>query len=326
MKPLSTSQVKQIAGRAGRYGLLHSSSPESEHSTPDASSPGGFVTALYQPDLPFIGQALSAPIQPLCYARLGIRLETFTALIHALPARASTFTVFEAHVYIGCIGDNYRYAMPSHEELEAMCELVDRQSQSRGPTDGKAMEFHRRELEKTHPWRDWTIEERSLLCLAPVPWRDRQFLMIMRRFVEMYRQSLQVDLSAAIQGQGFMEAVEGMESHEAASDWRKKSSKRPLKQGTEEIGKFNQPTLILLETFHKIIALYIWMSYRNPASWVKRDEVIKLKLRVERALERCLEGLSREVVDYSIFDVPQVEESGGKWRRARPSQGFAGAE
>jgi ATP-dependent RNA helicase SUPV3L1/SUV3 len=299
MRALSTSQVKQIAGRAGRYGLLHDPSPEFKHGAPNTSSPGGSVTTLHQSDLPFIGEALSAPIQPLCYARLGIRLETFTALVHTLPAGAPTFTVYEAHIYAGCIGDNYRYAMPNHEELEGMCELVD--GQVKAPTGGEV------DLEKT---RSLTIDERSLLCLAPIPWRDPHSNKTMKRLLEMYRKSLKVDLSAAVQGQGFMEAVEGIESHEAAPDEQKNPKRRQPKKGMGAVGNFNQQTLVLLETFHKVISLYLWMSYRNPASWVKRDEVIELKLRVEHALERCLEGLSRKVDDAGVLKESQFKGSG----------------
>ena len=296
MRALSTSQVKQIAGRAGRYGLLH---PESKHSTSITSSPGGSVTTLHQSDLPFIGEALSAPIQPLCYARLGIRLETFTELVHTLPAGASTFTVYEAHIYAGCIGDNYRYAMPNHEELEGMCQLVD--GQVKAPT---------REKTNSLPLRSLTIDERSLFCLAPVPWRDPHSNKVMKRLLEMYRKSLKVDLNAAVQGQGFMEAVEGIESHEAAPDEGEKTKQRRPKKGMQTVGNFNQQTLILLETFHKVIGLYLWMSYRNPASWVNRDEVIKLKSRVEHALERCLEGLSRKVNDAGVLKESQLKASG----------------
>ncbi|KAF8626252.1 hypothetical protein AX15_004930 [Amanita polypyramis BW_CC] len=303
VKPLATSQVKQIAGRAGRYGLLQHSSPSGKCKTP-TSSPAGYATTLHQSDLSYLRQALAAPLQSLRYARLGVRTDTFASLAHVLPRGASTFTIYEAHVYVGRIGANYRYAMPDISVLKGACDMVDE--------DGG--EVVRRE-EKGYKQVDsltavldqlgmaakidspgcLTIEDRIMFCLAPVAWRDPRCQSVMRRLVRMYRETLEVDLDAAIKGFSFMEALEGMESltNKKRRVFAGKSSEQ-RSEGDEEIGKINQTTLSLLETFHKVLAVYVWMNHRNPASWCNREEVGDLKLRVENALDQCLEGLSRE--------------------------------
>ncbi|KAF8352214.1 ATP-dependent RNA helicase suv3, partial [Amanita rubescens] len=307
MQPLSTSQVKQIAGRAGRYGLLRPSSHESKHNAPGASSPGGYVTTLFQSDLPFVQRALVTPIQPLRYARLGFRIQIFQALANVLPANASTLTIHEAHMYAGRIGDNYRYATPKQDELEAVCKLVDEKDSASLEEADDFQHFGLKELP-----RGLTIEDRSLFCMAPVAWRDPQCASAMKRLMKMYREMFKVELGPAIKGLGFMEALEGIESLGLASGEEPTTASKRRQQSkgkTGEIGQINQATLTALESFHKVIGIYLWMSFRNPACWGQRQEVSAIKLRVEHALERCLEGLSKVANDRTLQELP-IENSG----------------
>ncbi|KAK2460680.1 hypothetical protein APHAL10511_007150 [Amanita phalloides] len=305
---LSASQVKQIAGRAGRYGL-HSTS--SKHATTNMHSLGGYATTLYRTDLPFLKHALAAPMQPLLYARLGVRGDTFAALAHVLPRGASTFTIYEAHVHAGRLGDNYRYAMPDPAALKDICKLVDKEGGKMVPAGQNqtlSEVFDHLGTTKTTSAKSLTIEDRMIFCLAPISWRDPRYLLVMERLIKMYRATLRIDLGAVIKGMGLMEAVEGIESREVSPDKvrrgvaRKGAKRRRRDDKAEEIGEFNQTTLGLLEMFHKIVALYLWMSFRNPTSWGDRDEVGELKTRVEHALERCLEGLSRKVSRNGVRD------------------------
>ncbi|KAM6500964.1 P-loop containing nucleoside triphosphate hydrolase protein [Amanita muscaria] len=310
---LSAPQVKQIAGRAGRYGLLE---PTAKFKGAPWQSPGGVATTLYQSDLPYLRQALAEPIRPLRYARLGVRTETFTGLAQVLPQGASTFTIYEAHIYVGRLGANYRYAMPDESLLKSICQMVDeeggevvpRRNERRNRDNSLDEVLERLGVEgKPGITGSLTIEDRKLLCIAPLPWRDARCLLVMRRLVKMYRERLKVDLLEAIEGTGFMDALEGMESSadgasgidnmNGSKTRTRPSTNRHSWDGAEEVGKINQTTLNLLETFHKVLALYIWMSYRSPASWGGREAVGLIKLRVEHALERCLEGLSKRAVN-----------------------------
>jgi len=47
-----------------------------------------------------------------------------------------------------------------------------------------------------------------------------------------------------------------------------------------------------LETFHKILVVYIWLSFRNPVSYPSHQEATELKERLERVLHWCLQELT----------------------------------
>lgn len=229
-----------------------------------------------------------------------------------MPANASTFTIHEAHIYAGRIGDNYRHAISRQNELEAVCDLVDEKEKETALKE--PIVFQHFDPEELPPiLGGLTIEDRALFCLAPVPWRDPRCVLVMRKLIKMYRKMFKTDLGVAIEGLGFMEALEGIESHGAASGEESRnttaSKRRQGKDKASEIGQFNQATLSALESFHKIIGVYLWMSFRNPASWVQRQEVGALKLRVEDALERCLEGLSRKTANDRTLEEFPIEDS-----------------
>ncbi|PFH53578.1 hypothetical protein AMATHDRAFT_122125, partial [Amanita thiersii Skay4041] len=282
-KLLSTSQIKQIAGRAGRFGLLTTTGPPAHLNPNDLPTlrVGGSATTLYSTDIPVLQRAIAAPITPLSYARLSPHADSFSRIAHVLPRGSSTFTVYEAHVYAGRLSANYRYNIPSVE-------------------DGALSEL---DLGSTSSPGNLTIADRLLLCLAPVQWRDPMCVEVVKRLIEMYKQDLEVDLAAAVKGTGFMEALEciELEAGESIDNTQLQGHEQPDKHlnqqnsqrmGVVTQGSANHDNLNLLETFHKVLVMYIWMSYRNSVSWGNREDVQALKERVERALEYCLEHLS----------------------------------
>jgi ATP-dependent RNA helicase SUPV3L1/SUV3 len=82
--PLEVSQVKQIAGRAGRYGM---------------GVEGGVVTTLEPSDLPIIRAAMSTEPEALRYARVGLFRTTITDILGALPHGSTATTVHDALVF-----------------------------------------------------------------------------------------------------------------------------------------------------------------------------------------------------------------------------------
>ncbi|KAF5392710.1 hypothetical protein D9757_000836 [Collybiopsis confluens] len=83
---LSISQVKQIAGRAGRYGMVQEAS--------------GTATTLSPEDLPLVEKALAMPFKPLSAAILGPTYQSAQAVVQALPSSSRMQTIYDAHAYV----------------------------------------------------------------------------------------------------------------------------------------------------------------------------------------------------------------------------------
>ncbi|THH21460.1 hypothetical protein EW146_g103 [Bondarzewia mesenterica] len=85
---LSNSQIKQIGGRAGRYGL---------------SDEGGLVTTMDPRDMERLREAMDAPMRPLPCARVGWFPGQFERVIEVLPLNASTETAEDVMKYLATL-------------------------------------------------------------------------------------------------------------------------------------------------------------------------------------------------------------------------------
>lgn len=89
---LSIPQIKQIAGRAGRYRSAHQDNQKTPVSSPDVETPAieeetvGWVTTLDEADLPIVSKALSTEAPPLRRAGLMPPAEFLEEFNNKLPA------------------------------------------------------------------------------------------------------------------------------------------------------------------------------------------------------------------------------------------------
>ncbi|RPD55693.1 P-loop containing nucleoside triphosphate hydrolase protein [Lentinus tigrinus ALCF2SS1-7] len=153
MRLLSASQIKQIAGRAGRFGLHDS----------DAA---GVVTTLHGPDLQVVRKALAASFEPLHLARLNMTMETVTPVVHALPFDAKGSTIGEVFLYVSKMLPVFQFQ--DVDELTEAMKTID------SFTDCL------------------TLEHRLLVQNSPCPWRDNYAVDGARSLLEIYREKLQV--------------------------------------------------------------------------------------------------------------------------------------
>ncbi|KAG6916905.1 hypothetical protein DXG01_004738 [Tephrocybe rancida] len=239
-RTLSTSQIKQIAGRAGRYGLQGN------------VKPGGYVTTFSPKDMAPIQKALDAPPIPLTHARLTISPESFLAFYLALPTNATTKAVLTAHQYLTRLPPYLRLQTVHHKVIGYLCEFLD----TRTP--------------------NFTIADRTLCVDAPFPLNDPFALDIVNAFIEAYHSDMKTDLWPILEGTRLVENLEQIETRMQKSD-----------------SNVTVDMLAQLESLHKAVVFYVWMTFRRPVSWHCFEEVSVLKTRVEMALDWALQSITK---------------------------------
>lgn len=105
---LSVSQTKQIAGRAGRFGMEDS----------------GVATTLHPEDLPILRENINAPLVPLTYGRVGWLTNVFENIMAALPSGTTLTIARTALVYVS-VAPTCLEIMDLSEKTASTIEWVD---------------------------------------------------------------------------------------------------------------------------------------------------------------------------------------------------------
>jgi ATP-dependent RNA helicase SUPV3L1/SUV3 len=166
--PLEVSQVKQIAGRAGRYGM---------------GTDGGVVTTLEPLDLPLLKAAIETEAEPLRYARVGFISGTMMDIFEALPRGSTATTVREALLFCSVLPPSMAVMDPNAKEAETM-RYVDSFSQV------------------------LTFPERVSMLQCPFPSMDDQCKAIMGQVLNTYQNRFSVDLREILLKSGLLTTLE----------------------------------------------------------------------------------------------------------------------
>lgn len=170
-RPLSVSQIKQIAGRAGRYGLH--------------GEPGGFVTTLHTNDLPMLHSAVSRQPDPIMFAGISPTLEWVENVLQALPPNTSHRTLMEIAPYVANVRPPCRAFIPPKVE-------------------------ERSRFVETHA-KDMKLHEKLLIGGSPMNWQDLNAIEFAARLCHMYNDRIRVGILDALRIGPYLENLERVE-------------------------------------------------------------------------------------------------------------------
>jgi ATP-dependent RNA helicase SUPV3L1/SUV3 len=165
--PLSISQIKQIAGRAGRYGL---------HADADA---GGVAVTLREDGMAALRKALAVPMTFIPCAYLDEAHIIDTALVEALPLNAPLTVLFSVLNHVVAPRAPFRMAARMH--ADPVVQLVDTRG---GPL---------------------SLSERLNLVRAPIQMRDPRVADGVAHFLRAYRDDLSVRVRRALGPSGLLQ-------------------------------------------------------------------------------------------------------------------------
>jgi ATP-dependent RNA helicase SUPV3L1/SUV3 len=250
--PLSVSQVKQIAGRAGRFGL---------HET----SAGGIVTTLRPDDLPILKTILPGALPSVPRAVMDPTFERVERLASLLEADQS-----------------YSFILQSFAELARLpqaCVFSD--------ISGRLQL-----AEQLTPFaKDLSLQDLELFSYAPVNVRDDNVVSIFRGYIRDYAAVGKVNVEGALKDTGLLDDLEMVGR---VRDTMPDVPAHGLIMPSALLTPISAPivaTLPRLESLHKALVLYIWLSFRYDLAFSERSKAMDIKERTEELLEFCLERL-----------------------------------
>ncbi|CAE6446148.1 unnamed protein product [Rhizoctonia solani] len=327
--PLPIPLIKQIAGRAGRFGLLKSKNNDSSSSKGThpvsmdaaqvasiaASQPPGIVTALRPDFLERVKEALSTPNPKVHHARVDIANPNTEALAQALPPGTGITDLLETMRLLARLPPHTKLGLPNLEQRATLA----------SPSHVFNFDSHRPDdvsADIDLLTRYLPISERLLFAQAPVRWRDPVARKAGLAFIKAYEGKMHVNIRKELWGLGLVEGLD--EVQELRAKWKKQqkyTNKKRLPEDykgaildKEDLARLDSTTLTNLESLHSTLVLYMWLSFRLPLGFYQAPEAQAMKAEVEKGIEWCLEmiraGKKKHIE--RVLEDEEAEESESK--------------
>jgi ATP-dependent RNA helicase SUPV3L1/SUV3 len=252
---LSVSQVKQIAGRAGRYRTADqdkkapSDLPIQTQALPISDDPNnlfpdppptpetenvGLVTTLNTQDLQYVRSCMDTTAEPLVSAGLFPPDDVIHRFCTYFPPGTPYSFIIIRLMDIAKI--NPRFQLCGHQSVIELADVL-------------------------HPIKNLSLNDRISICYAPVSQRIPEIIDLIK------------EMATCIAEQRSGAVLELQSLYLDILD--------------EEIVATREH-LLKLETLHKGLVLYCWMSFRFPGVFIQRPLAIHAKSLVEASIDTCL--------------------------------------
>ncbi|KAG8784919.1 RNA helicase [Ceratobasidium sp. 428] len=329
--PLPVPLIKQIGGRAGRFGVNKSKSQHheiTESSLADiaASQPPGLVSAFDKRSLQNVQKAMSTQNPIVTQARVDISNPNIEILSRALPARTGVTEILDIMRLLAITPPTMRLCRPGDGPVRD----IDNSprpvitSDSPEPTLPKTEDISAEIDSITY---SLPMSERLIFALAPVRWRDPFSKAAALVYFRAYEHQTHVGVRSDIKGLGLLEALEDVKrlmkrGSKPVINLKGKHPRWPtLPRMTEdELEELEEITLQRLESFHSTLGIYMWLSYRLPLGFYQAYEAQELKAEVEKGIEWCLEQIKTKKLRRRMNRIagPEVEKLAEEKEKEKP--------
>ncbi|KAG8803130.1 RNA helicase [Serendipita sp. 398] len=259
MVQLPLSEIKQIGGRAGRYGM---------HG-PDSV---GTVTTFFPKDHRVVAEALKTPVPELKVAILAADGEWLTNLHRTLPPHTGLAALFQLLQDVAVCGPPFQ--LSEYSKLLQAAQTID------------------------EACPNLSISTRSTIAQAPVPWAIPEAPVMFKKMLSQFSAGEMVDVETIFQRSGLLMILEDVMAarEEQAQQNLTLDPSAEVKSKPKLVLSIREAGMRLegLELLHKMACVYLWMSYRFPIAFSKRERVEEIKLATELGIQFCLEAVSED--------------------------------
>ncbi|CAO3620500.1 unnamed protein product [Cunninghamella echinulata] len=212
---VSVPQLKQIAGRAGRFGTTYGS---------------GEVTTMHPKDLSYVKDCLESPIVPLEMAGLQPPVDIFEVFALQMPNEKYSSVLQKFEDMASLDGNYFLCNFRDHKAIADRIEHI-----------------------------QLPLRDRYQFVSAPVTTRNKHLMQTIEDMAEIYSNNRTLELSELV-----------------------------------ELPPVLPDTSDHLETSHKKIMLYMWLSLRFPSAFTTlQDEAYEMKTKCEKMIDDVLKKSSR---------------------------------
>jgi ATP-dependent RNA helicase SUPV3L1/SUV3 len=234
--------------------------PDEDPMKPDETpEPGGIVTTLHKVDLPILRAVLPMELPKIKRATLDVPFRTLSDLSVLLPPNTPYADVLDHLHNLVQLPPNTRAG--DFEQLVPVAQVLE-------------------------PYRDQlSLTEIDLFTCCPVNHRDANIVSIFENIVRRYAEEGLVEIESVFGSTRFLSMLDLVEATLATLP--------PLPPIIGIGRRVLTPPIIVssipsLESMHKALVMYIWLSFRLEVAFPERHHAVELKTRVEVVLDNCL--------------------------------------